>query len=91
MKIDRVKTENNAKLLKALSHPARLCIVHNLCENGPQNVTSLVDCMGMSQTTVSQHLAKLRDLQIVSVKRQGNNSFYEVSNETVRAILKVMF
>ena len=56
-----------ADKLKALAHPARLCMVKKLYEHGECNVSYFVDCMPMSQSNISQHLAKLRDLGIVQI------------------------
>ena len=54
--------EKEAETLKALAHPIRLCIVKGLID-GRCNVNHMKDCMGASQSNVSQHLAKLKALR----------------------------
>ena len=51
--------EKKAELLKALAHPIRLCIVKGLIED-KRNVNNMKDCLGASQSNVSQHLSKLK-------------------------------
>ncbi|HEX2953538.1 MAG TPA: metalloregulator ArsR/SmtB family transcription factor, partial [Bacillota bacterium] len=51
-----------AELLKSIAHPIRLCIVKGLIEQGECNVNTMQDCLQIPQSTLSQHLAKLRDL-----------------------------
>jgi len=70
------KYEEKAELLKALAHPVRLCIVKNLCETGGCNVTKMQNCLAMPQSTVSQHLSKLKALGIVEGKRHGTEIVY---------------
>lgn len=57
-----------AELLKALAHPVRLCIVKGLMEKGSCNVSFMQNCLGLPQSTVSQHLQKLRALGIVAAQ-----------------------
>ena len=66
--------ESNAELLKVLAHPVRLCIVKGLIERGPSNVSTMYTGLNMPQSTISQHLAKLKSAKIVSSekKRIGN-------------------
>ncbi|MDO5062070.1 MAG: metalloregulator ArsR/SmtB family transcription factor [Peptostreptococcaceae bacterium] len=80
-----------ANLLKAVAHPARLCIVKKLYLNGACNVGYFTNCMGISQSGVSQHLAKLRDLGIVGVKKQGLESYYSLVDEDIKKIVEIFF
>ena len=50
-----------ADKLKALAHPARLYMVKKLYLHGECNGSYFVDCMPMSQSSISQYLGKLRD------------------------------
>ena len=54
------RIEQAAELLKALGHPVRLCIVKKLLEGGCCNVASMERCVDVTQSSVSQHLARLR-------------------------------
>ena len=81
-----------AELLKALAHPVRLCIVRGLSEMATScNVSYLQECLSLPQSTVSQHLQKLRAAGIIEAKRQGLEVYYQVKNETVRRILPYLF
>ena len=63
--------ESNAELLKVLAHPVRLCIVKGLIERGPSNVSTMYTGLNMPQSTISQHLAKLKVLKSFQVKEKG--------------------
>ena len=62
--------ESNAELLKVLAHPVRLCIVKGLIERGPSNVSTMYTGLNMPQSTISQHLAKLKVLKSFQVKEK---------------------
>ena len=62
--------ESNAELLKVLAHPVRLCIVKGLIERGPSNVSTMYTGLNMPQSTISQHLAKLKALKSFQAKEK---------------------
>lgn len=72
-----------AELLKALAHPVRICIVSNLLEKGECNVTQMQDCLGAPQSTISQHLQRLRLAGIVESRRVGLEVYYTIKNPKV--------
>lgn len=80
-----------AELLKSIAHPVRLCIVRGLIEQGECNVNKIQDCLALPQSTVSQHLGKLRDLGIVRCRRQGVEVYYQVVNEDIQRIVRSLF
>ncbi|ADL13541.1 ArsR/SmtB family transcription factor [Acetohalobium arabaticum] len=82
---------SKAKILKALSHPARLCIVKRLLKVDSCNVSDLQTCMEMPQSTVSQHLAKLRNAGIISGERNGVEINYSVVSDDAQGIINVLF
>lgn len=84
---ERKVFEEKADLLKALAHPVRLCIVKNLCDSGGCNVTKMQNCLQMPQSTVSQHLGKLKALGIVEGKRHGTEIVYFVINPDAKRIV----
>ena len=51
---------NTADIFKALSHPARLCVVNRLTTTSLMTVGQMQECLGMSQSNVSQHLSILK-------------------------------
>jgi DNA-binding transcriptional ArsR family regulator len=80
-----------AELLKAIAHPVRLCIVRGLLEQGECNVNKIQACLQIPQSTISQHLGKLRDTGIIKGNRQGVEVFYQVVNEDLKKVIKVLF
>lgn len=80
-----------AQLLKALSHPVRLRIVHGLLKTGCHNVSCMEEKTGMSQSCISQHLQKLRLAGIVSAQRMGNEVYYSVTSDTVAKVVAALF
>ncbi len=88
---DLEKIEEKAEILKALSHPIRLCIVRGLIEREGYNVTEMQSCLNIPQSTLSQHLSKLKDLGILKVEKNGLERNYYVVNEDARKIIEIMF
>ena len=84
------KFVQKSELLKALAHPTRLCIVKGLIEK-ESNVTSIQECLDLPQSTISQHLFKLKAVGIIKGEREGLKISYQVINEEVRKIIKILF
>jgi len=87
MKTDMEKLEIACEVLKALSNPHRLYIVMGLIQN-ECNVKRMVEKLGMPQSTVSSHIAKLKNAGIIKGKRKGNEICYTISDNTVRALIE---
>ena len=83
--------EEKAIILKALSHPVRLCIVKGLILEEGCNVSTMQDCLDIPQSTLSQHLIKLKDLGILKGIRDGLNINYYVINEVAKKIIAALF
>lgn len=81
--------ERAAFALKAMSHPLRLKI---LCAVGERElaVQEIVDSVGTTQSNVSQHLAKLRDKEILASRRDANRIFYRVKDERTLRLIEMM-
>jgi DNA-binding transcriptional ArsR family regulator len=82
-----------AEVLKTLSNPRRLEIIHLLAD-GPREVSRLAEEMGISQPNVSQHLALMRSAGVVEAERDGREVRYRLSDpeiicacETMRGVL----
>lgn len=86
--MDRVADEAS-ELLLAMANPNRLMILCRLLE-GECTVTSLAERVGMSQTAVSQHLAKLRALKLVATRRSAQQIFYRLSSQNVERVLETL-
>ena len=78
-----------AEILKVLAHPVRLCIVKGLLESGGCNVTRIQSCLGAPQSTISQHLQKLRTAGIIEGTRNGTEICYRVCNDKAADIIKL--
>ena len=76
-----------ASLLKALSNPVRLQIVHGLLTAGCRNVGCLEVSTGMSQSGISQHLQKLRAAGVVTAERSGTEVYYQVATREVASLV----
>jgi DNA-binding transcriptional ArsR family regulator len=84
-------TEAHADLLKAVANPVRLCLVHQLATYGPRSVTFFTDCMNSSQSSISQHLSKLRAAGIVEAERDGQSMVYRLIDDRIRQVLDVLW
>lgn len=82
--------EDVAEFLKVLAHPVRLCIVRNLLEKGSCNVTNMHNCLGMPQSTISQHLQKLKSIGIIKGERNGLEIVYEVVDKRAEKIIQAL-
>ena len=69
--------EERAKVMKALAHPSRLFIVDEL-SRGERSVTELTEMIGADVSTVSKHLALLRQAGLVLDERRGQQVFYRL-------------
>ena len=74
--------ELQAEISKTLAHPLRLAILHNL-KGGEKTVNELTQTLGVSQSNVSQHLAILRQRQIVKTRKDGSNIYYRVASPKI--------
>lgn len=83
--------DDKVEILKALAHPARLCIARNLHYKGKCNVTNIQTCMDMPQSTISQHLSKLKAAGIIKGVRLGLEIEYRVVNLDAIHIIEALF
>ena len=70
-----------AKLMKALGHPARVAIIELLLERQACVCGSIVDALPLSQATVSQHLAALKEAGLVQGTIEGPRVCYCIHQE----------
>ena len=87
---DIKKYEKMAEKLKALAHPHRLCIIKGLIDN-QCNVTKIQECLHVPQSTVSQHLAKLKAAGIIEGKRTGLEICYKVIDTDIIKIIEELY
>ena len=89
-KIEENDLTDAAEMLKVLAHPVRLCIITGLIERGECNVSNMQSCLGTPQSTLSQHLQKLRQAGVIESRRAGVEIFYQVTSEKVRELMEVI-
>lgn len=84
--------ESASELLKLLGHPARLCILIGILEkeNAGCNVTYMQSCLNIPQSTVSQHLSKLKAAGIIKGERNGLEIQYRVVDDNVEKVIKAL-
>jgi len=73
----KVHLEHRARVMKALAHPSRLFIVDEL-SRGERCVCELTEMIGADVSTVSKHLAVLREAGLVLDERRGVQIFYRL-------------
>ena len=78
-----------SRSLKAMSHPLRLKILCTLGE-GEVSVQDIVDNVGTSQSNISQHLAILRDKDILATRKDANRVYYKISDPRLLQLIGMM-
>ncbi|HRD78223.1 MAG TPA: metalloregulator ArsR/SmtB family transcription factor [Hyphomicrobiaceae bacterium] len=78
---------NVAGVLRALANERRLMILCKLVEWGEGNVGMLAAAVGLSQSALSQHLAKMREEKLVDFRRESQTLWYRVSDPRIGGLL----
>ena len=79
-----------AGLLRALANEQRLLILCHLSAAGELSVTALGERMTLSQSSLSQHLARLREDGIVNFRREAQTLFYHIADEKAARLLTLL-
>lgn len=79
-----------AAMLRALSNERRLLALCFLAANGEVAVAALAAVAAVSQSSMSQHLATLRQDGLVATRRAGTTVYYRISDPRVVAILRLL-
>lgn len=77
------------RLLSALANQKRLMIMSYLFQ-GELSVNSLAQKVQLSQSALSQHLAKLRAVGIVSTRRDGQTIFYKSVSDDAKEVVEAL-
>ncbi len=80
-------TPKAVALLKAIANESRMKILCVLNVAGEKNVGQLEQIVGLSQSALSQHLARMRKEGLVTTRRDAQTIYYSCHNHEVRAIL----
>lgn len=82
--------EDAAALLKALAHPARLLVLCRLVE-GEASVGELQPLVDLSMSALSQHLAVLREMELVTTRRESQTIYYALAGGPVMGVLDALY
>lgn len=77
-------------LLKAMANECRLLILCHLAESGELSVGELTDRVGLSQSALSQHLAKLREEGLVATRKEAQSVFYRICDPKAEQVLALL-
>ena len=84
------KAEHVSGFLKGLANPHRLLILCQLAE-GEKSVTDLIDATNIAQTSMSQHLSKLKSIGIVDFRRDHRTLYYFICHDAARDVMGVLY
>lgn len=84
------KYQREAKMFQALAHPVRLQILEALARR-PLCVCELVALTGRRQANISQHLALLREVELVSCMRTGWNVYYRMNANRLASAIRALY
>ncbi|SEC45346.1 transcriptional regulator, ArsR family [Rhizobiales bacterium GAS188] len=79
-----------ARLLKLLGNENRLLIMCLLAVRGEVTVGGLVEALELSQSALSQHLARLRRDGLIAFRRQSQTLHYRIADQRAAQILEVL-
>lgn len=74
-------------LLRAIANQRRLLILCTLVERGEANVGALAATVGLSQSALSQHLAKMREEGLVTFRRESQTVWYRIADPRIQELL----
>jgi ArsR family transcriptional regulator len=77
-----------ANILRALANERRLMILCKLVEWGEATAGSLAEAVGLTQSALSQHLAKMREEGIVTYRRESQTLWYSIADHRTETLLE---
>ncbi|MCK9919961.1 metalloregulator ArsR/SmtB family transcription factor [Microbacteriaceae bacterium K1510] len=84
------KAAEAAALLKLLANENRLLILCRLALKGEMAVGDLVTAVGLSQSALSQHLAKMREEGLLATRREAQTVFYRIADQNAARLLMLL-
>ena len=84
------KASEAASLLKLLANENRLLILCRLVKAREVSVSELADAVGLSQSALSQHLAKMREEGLVDTRREAQTVYYRIANPDAARLLSLL-
>lgn len=80
-----------SRQLKAMGNARRLMVLCKLVEHGEMTVGDLADAVGLSQSALSQHLAKMREQGMVDYRRESQTLWYRIADPKAEALLAALY
>jgi ArsR family transcriptional regulator len=84
------KATEVAGVLRALANERRLMVLCRLVEWGEASVNALADAVGLSQSALSQHLAKMRDEGLVAYRRESQTLWYRIADPRIERLFATL-
>lgn len=85
------KADEVAGALKAIANTRRLMVLCKLVEHGERTVGDLADDVQLSQSALSQHLARMRDEGLVAFRRESQTVWYRIADTRTEALLSTLY
>lgn len=82
--------EKACAMLKAVGNQHRLLVLCLLIEHHEMNVGELLEYVDLSQSALSQHLAKMRDEGLVTYRRDAQTLYYRIANPDVEKLVATL-
>lgn len=79
-----------AGILRALANERRLMILCKLVECEESTVNALAEAVGLSQSALSQHLAKMRDEGLVTFRRESQTLWYRIADPRIEQLFATL-
>ncbi len=83
----QAKADEAALLLRLLANEHRLLILCQLAGSGEATVGGLTAAVGLSQSALSQHLARLREEGLVAYRREAQTLHYRIADPRIERLL----
>jgi DNA-binding transcriptional ArsR family regulator len=92
--VDRWHLEPNAgevaRLLRLMANEKRLLMLCHMADAGEVSVGALAEAVGLSQSALSQHLAKLREDRVVATRRDAQTIYYRLADPRAAQLLDLL-
>ena len=84
------RSRDVARVLKLMSNQKRLLILCKLAAAGETPVSEISKAVNLSQSAVSQHLAKMREENLIRYRRESQTLFYSIADSQVEELLAAL-
>lgn len=84
------KADEAALMLSSMANAKRLLVLCHLVD-GERSVGDLAEIVGLSPAALSQHLAKMRALNLVATRREAQTIYYSLASAEVREVLQTLY